>query len=125
MSIHYPFLTPSFHQLPDSFIDEYKKKFKVAPSPEIITHCRREMYHEVIKLILQGRFAEAYEHGILIKFPDGIIHRVFPRFYCYTADYPEKFVLFLRYSSHSLRPLAGFSLLPSRILEGIHVHDAW
>ena len=40
---------------------------------------------------LRGEFAKAYE-GILIKFPDGITHRVFPRFYCYTVDYLEMFV---------------------------------
>ena len=62
------------------------------PPPEVITHCRRELYHAVIKLILEGEFAKAYKEGILIKFPDGITRRVFPRFYCYTADYPEKYV---------------------------------
>jgi hypothetical protein len=59
----------------------------------VITHCSRELYHAVVKLILQGEFAKAYEEGILIKFPDGITRRVFPRFYCYIADYPEKFVI--------------------------------
>jgi len=82
-------------QLPDNFTDAYMKEFGVPPPPDVITHCRRELYHEVIKLILQGRFAEAYKHGIPIKFPDGIIRRVFPRFYCYSADYPEKSVNFL------------------------------
>ena len=41
-------------------------------------------------LILNGEFAEAYRNGIVIEFPDGISRRVFPRFYCYSADYPEK-----------------------------------
>lgn len=81
-----------FVQLPDDFADAYIKEFGVPPPPEVITHCQRELYHEVIQLILRGEFAKAYEEGILIKFPDGITRRVFPRFYCYTADYPEKFV---------------------------------
>ena len=66
-------------------------KFGVPPPPDVFTHCCQELCHAVIKLILKGQFAEAYKHGILIRFPDGIIRRVFPRFYCYSADYPEKF----------------------------------
>jgi hypothetical protein len=85
-------LTVVCSQLPDSFADAYMKEFGVPPPPDVITHCRRELFHEVIKLILEGKFAEAYKHGILIKFPDGITRRVFPRFYSYSADYPEKYV---------------------------------
>ena len=81
-----------FIQLPDDFADAYIKEFGVPPPPEVITHCRRELYHAVIQLILRGEFAKEYEEGILIEFPDGITRCVFPRFYCYTADYPEKFV---------------------------------
>ena len=65
-------------------------EFGVPPPPDVITHCRRELYHAVIALILNGEFAEAYKNGIVIEFPDGICRRVFPRFYCYSADYPEK-----------------------------------
>jgi len=68
------------------------KAFGVPPPADVITHCRRELYHAVITLILSGEFAEAYKHGIIIEFPDGISRRVFPRFYCYSADYPEKYV---------------------------------
>jgi len=32
-----------------------------------------------------------YKNGIVILFPDGVHCRVFPRFYCYSADYPEKY----------------------------------
>jgi hypothetical protein len=77
-------------QLPDSFTDAYMDEFGVPPPPDVYTYCRRELCHAVIELILKGQFAEAYKHGILIKFPDGVIRRVFPRFYCYSADYPEK-----------------------------------
>lgn len=78
------------------------KEFGVPPPADVFTHCRRELYHAVIKLILEGKFAEAYKHGILIKFPDGVIRRVFPRFYCYSADYPEKWASILE---NALRPL--------------------
>ena len=86
-------LAMTVRQLPDSFADEYMKEFGIAPPPDVITHCRRELYHAVITLILEGKFAEAYKHGIIIRFPDGISRCVFPRFYCYSADYPEKSAL--------------------------------
>jgi len=79
-----------FLQLPDNFADAYMDEFGIPPPPDVFTHCHRELCHAVIELILKGQFAEAYEHGILITFPDGITRRVFPRFYCYSADYPEK-----------------------------------
>ena len=85
-----------FPQLPDSFADAYMKEFGIPPPADVITYCRRELYHAVIELILQGRFAEAYKHGILLRFSDGITRCVFPRFYCYSADYPEKSVSAVR-----------------------------
>jgi hypothetical protein len=66
------------------------KAYGVPHADDVLAHCRRELFHEVIKLILDDRFEEAYKDGILIMFPDGILRRVFPRFYCYSADYPEK-----------------------------------
>jgi hypothetical protein len=95
-------IKPTPCQLPDNFADAYMKEFGIPPTPDVFTHCRRELYHEVIKLILAGAFAEAYKHGILIAFPDGITRRVFPRFYCYSADYPEKYVCSLYNITHPL-----------------------
>ena len=77
-------------QLPANFADFYKEQFGVLPSDEVTTHCRRELYHAVIQLIMKGKFEDAYKSGIILLFPDGIHRRVFPRFYCYSADYPEK-----------------------------------
>ncbi|THU81836.1 hypothetical protein K435DRAFT_823362 [Dendrothele bispora CBS 962.96] len=45
------------------------------------------------KLILDPEFMHAYEHGILVKCGDGIVRRLFPRFFTYSADYPEKVLL--------------------------------
>ena len=73
------------------------EEFGIPPPPDVITYCQRELYHVVIELILKGRFAEAYKHGILLRFSDGITCRVFPRFYCYSADYPEKLVSALEF----------------------------
>lgn len=101
------------------------KEFGVPPPADVLTHCRRELFHEVIKLILEGKFAEAYKNGILIKFPDGITRRVFPRFYCYSADYPEKCVSGLMCTIYPLTHLiAGFSLPRSRTWASVPVLDA-
>ncbi|KAI0309743.1 hypothetical protein OF83DRAFT_1030334, partial [Amylostereum chailletii] len=35
----------------------------------------------------------AYEHGIIVYCGDGILRRLFPWFFTYTADYPEKVLL--------------------------------
>ena len=71
-------------------MDAYKEAFGIEPSPEVIAHLKKALVHAVIELILQGSFAQAYAEGIIIEFPDGIKRRVFPRFFSYTADYPEK-----------------------------------
>ena len=34
----------------------------------------------------------AYKHGIVFLCPDGVERRFYPRFFTYTADYPEKWV---------------------------------
>ena len=46
--------------------------------------------HAIWKLLLDGRLIDAYKNSIVIKFFDGITRRVFPRFFTYSADYPEK-----------------------------------
>ena len=42
----------------------------------------------VWRILLDDDFLDAYENIIL--FPDGIERRLFPRFFTYSADYPEK-----------------------------------
>lgn len=41
-------------------------------------------------LLLSQEFMDAYVHGILITCGDGVKRRIFPRFFTYSADYPEK-----------------------------------
>ncbi|KAG2337489.1 hypothetical protein BDR05DRAFT_978478 [Suillus weaverae] len=38
-------------------------------------------------------FMHAYKYGIVIQCRDGITRRVFPQFFSYSADYPEKILL--------------------------------
>ena len=56
----------------------------------MLRHCKRDLMHAVWLLLLDTDFMEAYEHGLLMKCGDGIVHRIFPRFFSYSADYPEK-----------------------------------
>ena len=42
------------------------------------------------RLLLDDKFVQAYKFGLVVKFADGISRRVFPQFYTYAADYPEK-----------------------------------
>ncbi|KIJ17498.1 hypothetical protein PAXINDRAFT_110880 [Paxillus involutus ATCC 200175] len=57
------------------------------------THCKRELMHAIWELLLDEDFMRAYKYGILIECADGITRRIFPRFFTYSADYPEKVLL--------------------------------
>lgn len=71
----------------------------LSASAATITHLKRELIHQIWLLFLDSEFMHAYEHGIIIKCVDGIIRRVFPRFFTYSADYPEKYA-FLHLASN-------------------------
>jgi hypothetical protein len=78
-------------QLPDQF-----KHFAAqhtggkGPKQPLITHCRRELFHEQVNVVLDDEFIHAYQHGIVITCCDGIKRRFYPRIFTYSADYPEK-----------------------------------
>lgn len=55
-----------------------------------MTHVRREIIQKVWELLLDDEFTAAYQHGIIIECADGVVRRYFPRFFTYSADYPEK-----------------------------------
>lgn len=77
-------------QLPDAFQDWFQCQTGKAPDSDIIAHCRRELIHQIWQLLLNDEFMHAYEHGIIIKCPDGKLRRFYPRIFTYSADYPEK-----------------------------------
>jgi hypothetical protein len=56
----------------------------------MLTHCCRQLMHAVWRLMLDDVFLEAYQHGIVLKCADSIIHLVYPCIFTYAADYPEK-----------------------------------
>jgi hypothetical protein len=58
----------------------------------IMAHIKRELFHAVWTFLLDDDFKHAYTYGILIQCSDGVIRRVYPRFFIYSADYPEKYI---------------------------------
>lgn len=78
-------------QLPDSFKDFATKHMGgKGPTREFMTHCHREFLHAQWDILLDDEFLEAYQHGIVLMCFDGIERRFYPRFFTYSADYPEK-----------------------------------
>jgi hypothetical protein len=78
-------------KLPDDFDEWYQEQFGEEASDAMKAFMKRELFHAVLHLLFSDpAFIDAYETGILILFPDGIVRRVFPRFFTYSADYPER-----------------------------------
>ncbi|THU98315.1 hypothetical protein K435DRAFT_661181, partial [Dendrothele bispora CBS 962.96] len=80
-------------KLPSNVQDQYQEKIGFPASPETLTHLKRELMQAIWSLILDPEFMHAYEHGILVKCGDGIVRQLFPCFFTYSADYPEKVLL--------------------------------
>jgi hypothetical protein len=57
---------------------------------QVYMHCKRELMQAIWALLLDEKFMHAYEYSIMIKCGDGVTCRVFPWFFTYSADYPEK-----------------------------------
>jgi len=75
----------------------------------LLTHCRRDLFHACWETLLDQEFLYAYRHGIVLKCADGIMRRVYPRIFTYSADYPEKY-----FSSHFFKHIRW--LITSRVL---------
>lgn len=83
-------------QLPDSIQDFVQQVNGIeAGSAQLFTHVRREFIQAVWSLLLDEAFIMAHKHGIVIKCADGRRRRVYLRLFTYSADYPEKYQVFL------------------------------
>ena len=90
LNVEPPFLT--YLQLPDYIKDKIQKAVKKAASKALLTHCRREIFQAAWLVLIQDpEFLEAYVNGLIVQCIDGIKRRLFPRFFVYSADYPEKY----------------------------------
>ena len=63
-----------------------------AANANILTFLKRELVHAIWSLLLTDDFVKAYVSGIVVLCADGASRRLFPRFFTYSADYPEKCV---------------------------------
>jgi hypothetical protein len=101
-------LTASLNQ----FIREYMEGTNA--TPPLYTHCKRELTHAILKKLFHDpEFRHAYVHGIVVECSDGIKRRLYPRFFTYSADYPEKYDLsMLLLSCDPDQLLIGFYLPP-------------
>ncbi|KAJ3967322.1 hypothetical protein EV361DRAFT_871713 [Lentinula raphanica] len=78
--------------IPDSIKHDIET-FYTKRKADIITHCNRELYHAVWRHLLDDDFIHAYRYGVVIECFDGVKRRIYPRFFTYSADYPEKVLL--------------------------------
>jgi hypothetical protein len=84
-----------FKQLPDKLQDKIKDAIGKAASKALLTHCRREIFQAAWLILIQDpEFLNAYVNGMIVDCIDGVRRRIFPRFFTYSADYPEKYVFF-------------------------------
>ena len=67
--------------------------------------------HEVWKLLLDKDFLHAYQHGIVVKCFDGVLRRIYPCLFTYSADYLEKYVSLVKCTSLSLSHVISRVLL--------------
>jgi hypothetical protein len=57
--------------------------------------------HAQWEILLDKDFLEVWEHGIIIECCDGLKRRFYPHFFTYSANYPEKFVILLLFTSEA------------------------
>jgi hypothetical protein len=55
-----------------------------------MAHMKREVMAALWTLMLDPELMHAYVHGVVIECTDGVKRLFFPRFFVYSADYPEK-----------------------------------
>ncbi|KAG2052923.1 hypothetical protein BDR06DRAFT_1009062 [Suillus hirtellus] len=53
----------------------------------------KELFQACWDILLDEDFVHAYRHGIVLKCADGVLRRVFPCIFTYSADYPEKVLI--------------------------------
>ena len=86
-------LLTQLSQLPNKIQDAYTSVYDMPASAAVLRFCKRELFHNIWLLLLDPEFMYAYEHGMIILCGDSIRRRLFPRFFTYAADYPEKYAI--------------------------------
>ncbi|PCH35863.1 hypothetical protein WOLCODRAFT_51266, partial [Wolfiporia cocos MD-104 SS10] len=88
-----PTASASHHLAYMPSVNVYKELFGCAATSDVLRFCKHELTEAIWKLLLNPEFMHTYEHGILEHCGDGILRRLFPRFFTYSADYSEKILL--------------------------------
>ena len=60
---------------------------------DLLAHCKRELMHAIWRILLDTSFVDAYQNGVRITCFNGVMRRVYPRIFTYSADYPKKYIL--------------------------------
>jgi Plavaka transposase len=109
-------------KLPDQIQDMYKRQYDSAPNANVLTFLKRELVHAIWACLLTDDFVKAYVFGIVVLCADGVSRRLFPRFFTYSADYPEKCVCLILCSKSTTKFWAELFLPPSSTLVIACVH---
>ncbi|KNZ76393.1 hypothetical protein J132_10503, partial [Termitomyces sp. J132] len=76
-----------------SYHINYFAVYGTVPTPDMLTHLRQELIQAVWKHLLSEEFKQMYREGIVVKCGDGVWQRLYPHFYCYSANYKELVLL--------------------------------
>ncbi|KAG2739784.1 hypothetical protein P692DRAFT_201872909 [Suillus brevipes Sb2] len=81
--------------LPDNIKDVLSSLPRISKTglASLHTHCRRELFHACWEILLDADFLYVYRHGFVVKCADGVMRRIYPRIFTYSADYPEKVLI--------------------------------
>ena len=66
------------------------RKFGKPPSKPVLTHVKCKIMQKVWELLLDSNFMDAYRQGMITECADDLVRWYFPRFFIYSANYPEK-----------------------------------
>ena len=77
-------------QLLDNIQDSYEEHHQMTTTAATLMHCKLELIHAILSLILNEKFIYAYQDGFDLECSNGHRCRLFPRIIIYLADYPEK-----------------------------------
>ena len=70
--------------------EKYQDCYGIAPTKDMLTHLKHELVQAIWALLLTPDFMLAYVQGLVLVCADNMKRRLYPRFFVYTADYPEK-----------------------------------
>jgi hypothetical protein len=70
--------------------DKYFEIYAKQPTDAEIRFMKREVMQAIYILLLDDDFRNAYLNGVEVLCADGILRLLIPRFFSYSADYPEK-----------------------------------